>query len=78
VRKRTGCSVRDAQWALERAIGRSRGHLLDDSMQRARDEGFELPSEGNEVRGFRRLRSFVRSSPHLARLRTNSDAGAGP
>lgn len=78
VRKRTGCSVRDARWALERAMGPRRGHLLDDSMQRARDEGFELPSEGNEVRGFRRLRSFVRSSPHLARLRTNSGAGAGP
>lgn len=69
VRKATGCSARDAEWAYQRAIAPCRGHALDDAMRRARDEGFELPQEENEVRGFRRLRSFVRSSPHLARLR---------
>ena len=69
VRKATGCSARDAEWASRRATAPGRGHALDDAMRHARDEGFELPQEENEVRGFRRLRSFVRSSPHLARLR---------
>jgi hypothetical protein len=44
-------------------------------MRRARDEGFELPEDKNEVRAFRRLRSFVRSSPHLARLQDASARG---
>ena len=68
LRERTGCSVADARWALERAESGGRGHRLDDVMRRVRDEGFELPEDAEETRAFRRLRSFVRSSPHLARL----------
>lgn len=77
VRLRTGCSARDAHWALERALAPHRDHTLDDAMRRARDEGFELPSEGNEVRAFRRLRSFVRTSPHLVRLGNRRENGRG-
>jgi hypothetical protein len=69
VRKRAGCSLEDATWAVQRLIPPARGHSLDDAMRRTRDEGFELPEEENEVRAFRRLRSFVRSSPHLASLK---------
>jgi hypothetical protein len=68
LRERTGCSIADARWALERAESARRGHRLDDAMRRVRDEGFELPEDAEEFRAFRRLRSFVRSSPHLARL----------
>jgi hypothetical protein len=62
LRERTGCSAADARWALDRARSNGRGHRLDDAMGRARDEGFELPQDRNEVRAFRRLRSFVKSS----------------
>jgi hypothetical protein len=68
VRKRAGCSLEDATWAVQRLIPPARGHSLDDAMRRTRDEGFELPEDESEVRAFRRLRSFVRSSPHLASL----------
>ncbi|HEX9687796.1 MAG TPA: hypothetical protein VGB47_01840 [Thermoanaerobaculia bacterium] len=68
LRESTGCSIADARWALERAESARRGHRLDDAMRRVRDEGFELPEDPEEIRAFRRLRSFVRSSPHLARL----------
>jgi hypothetical protein len=64
--ERSGCSEEDARWALDRS--RTGGHSLDDAMRRTRDEGFELPEDESEVRAFRRLRSFVRSSPHLASL----------
>jgi hypothetical protein len=58
----TGCSAADARWALDRARSSWRGHCLDDAMHRARDEGFELPADRNEVRAFRRLRRFISSS----------------
>ena len=45
-------------------------------MRRARDEGFELPLDRNEVAAFRRLRAFVRSSAHIARL-ANRRRGKG-
>ena len=60
--EKTGCSAADAGWALDRARSSWRGHCLDDAMRRARDEGFELPADRNEVRAFRRLRRFVTSS----------------
>jgi hypothetical protein len=75
LRERAGCSPEDAKWAVERSSSPIRGHSLDDAMRRARDEGFELPEDKNEVRAFRRLRSFVRSSPHLARLQDASARG---
>jgi hypothetical protein len=64
--ERSGCSEEDARWAFDRCC--AGGHSLDDAMRRTRDEGFELPEDESEVRAFRRLRSFVRSSPHLASL----------
>jgi hypothetical protein len=39
---------------------------------RARDEGFELLQDASEIGAFRRLRSFVASSPHLARLQNEA------
>lgn len=75
LRKKMGCSVEDARWALGRASSPGRGHRLDDAMHRVRTEGFELPQAENEVRAFRRLRIFIRTSSHLARLQ---DGGKGP
>lgn len=75
LRERTGCSLEDARWALRRARSPGRGHRLDDVMRRVRSEGFELPQAENEVRAFRRLRDFVRTSSHLARMQ---DSGNGP
>jgi hypothetical protein len=77
VRKAAGCSVRDAEWAVERAIAPGRSHALDDMMRRVRDEGFELPQDESEVRAFRRLRRFVLTSQHLARLRNPNAHGSG-
>jgi len=71
--ERSGCSVEDARWAFDRSC--TGGHSLDDAMRRTRDEGFELPEDESEVRAFRRLRSFVRSSPHLASLQSASGPG---
>jgi hypothetical protein len=64
IRTKADCSTVDARWALERARSPMRGHRLDDVMRRVRSEGFELPEDRSEVCAFRRLRSFVRSSPH--------------
>jgi len=50
---------------------------LDDAMRRTRDEGFELPQDSSEVGAFRRLRDFVTSSPHLARLANRREGGGG-
>jgi hypothetical protein len=68
LRTGSGCSSSDARWAVCRAGAAGRGHRLDDAMRRAREEGFELPLDCSEVEAFRRLRAFVASSPHLARL----------
>jgi hypothetical protein len=77
VRKKAACSLEDATWAVDRLSSPTRGHSVDDAMRRARDEGFELPEDENEFRAFRRLRSFVRSSPHLSRLRSASALDSG-
>jgi hypothetical protein len=77
LRQRATCSHLDATWAVDRLSSPTRGHSVDDAMRRARDEGFELPEDENEFRAFRRLRSFVRSSPHLSRLRSASALDSG-
>jgi hypothetical protein len=77
LRGKTGCSAADASWALTRADSARRGHRLDDAMRRTRDEGFELPQGASEVAAFRRLRDFVTSSPHLARLANRREDGRG-
>ena len=65
----------DAKWALSRAGSPKRGHRLDDAMRRTRDEGFELPQDSSEVGAFRRLRDYVTSSSHLARLANRREDG---
>jgi hypothetical protein len=62
IRKKADCAKEDAQWALTRRNSPGRGHRLDDAMRRARNEGFEIPADGNEIRAFRRLRSCVKST----------------
>lgn len=66
--EKTGCSTTDAEWGVRRADSRRKSHCLDDAMRRVRHEGFELPQGETEFRAFRRLRRFVKSSPHLSRL----------
>jgi hypothetical protein len=56
----TGCGRRDAEWAVARATSPGRSHALDDSMARAREEGFEIPPAETEIVAFSRLRRFVR------------------
>jgi hypothetical protein len=58
----TGCAPGDADWAIRRETSRNGHHALDDAMRRAREEGFELPTAESEVRAFRRLQRFVKSS----------------
>jgi hypothetical protein len=62
VRECTGCTRDDGIWALCREMSRNGHHALDDAMRRAREEGFELPAAESEVRAFRRLQRFVKSS----------------
>ncbi len=61
---RTHCSESDAAWAVDRA-GSRRSHRLDDAMQRAREEGFELPVAKTELIAFTRLKRFVQRRPFL-------------
>jgi hypothetical protein len=55
----TGCSRRDAEWAVARWTSESRSHALDDAVLRARREGFEIPGGATELQAFRRLKRFV-------------------
>jgi hypothetical protein len=55
----TGCSGRDADWAVDRWTSASRSHALDDAVRRAREEGFEIPFATTELQAFSRLRRFV-------------------
>jgi hypothetical protein len=55
VRRSAACSMPDAEWAVVR-----NGHLLDDAMVRAREEGFEIPAVDCEPGAFLRLRETVR------------------
>jgi hypothetical protein len=63
--EKTACSRADAEWAMRREEYGGGSHLLDDAMQKARHEGFEIPHMTSEARAFRRLRSVARSSPYL-------------
>jgi hypothetical protein len=65
VLEKTACSRTDAEWAVRREERPDKSHLLDDAMQKARHEGFEIPHMTSEARAFRKLRSVARSSPHL-------------
>ena len=59
VREATGCSFGDAQWAIARLSSPSRTHALDSAVERAREEGFEIPPASTELQAFSRLKRFV-------------------
>jgi len=61
VSESTGCSRRDAEWAVARLTSPSRSHALDDAVARVREEGFEIPGAATEIQAFTRLRRFLRS-----------------
>ncbi len=63
---RARCSYDDAAWALSRLDETvRRGHRLEASVQKVREEGFLIPRAESEARAFEQLRRIVRSSPHL-------------
>ena len=70
----------DAAWALGREAAPKPGHALDASIQKAREEGYQIPRAPTEARAFAELRRIVRHSPQgVARRRTRrSDAAALP
>ena len=68
---RARCSHDDAQWALCREESPRRGHCLDDAIQKARDEGFQIPRAASGPKAFRWLRSAARDSAHRLRRRTS-------
>jgi hypothetical protein len=57
---RTGCTVADAAWALERAETAGRTHAIDDAVRQARAEGFEIPLADSEFHAFLLLGKLVR------------------
>ena len=58
----SGCSSADARWAVDRADSPGRGHRLDDTIARARSEGFEIPRAGTPMQSFVLLRRLARKS----------------
>jgi len=62
------CSYDDAAWALLNEDTPQRGHILDAAVRKVREEGFRIPVAKTEARSFAKLRSLVRTSPHLRRL----------
>jgi len=66
---RTGCTVADAAWALERAATAGRTHAIDDAVPQARAEGFEIPAADSEFHAFLLLGKLVRRNrPVRSRL----------
>jgi hypothetical protein len=61
---RTRCTFDDAAWALCGEEPSRRGHALDASIQKARDEGFQIPRAATEARAFAELRRIVRAASH--------------
>jgi hypothetical protein len=60
LRARTGCSQDDGEWAVARANAARRHHALNDCMDRARAEGFEIPHAASEFDALALLRKFVK------------------
>lgn len=58
----TRCSFDDAAWALCGGAPARCGHALDASVQKARDEGFQIPRAATEARAFAELRRVVRAA----------------
>jgi hypothetical protein len=63
----SGCSRSDAEWAVRRSEASSRTHALDDAVERAREEGFDIPPAATPLASFRLLRRFVRKNPLFGR-----------
>ena len=76
----TGCSFDDAAWALCGDAPALRGHALDASVRKARDEGYQIPRAATEARAFAELRRIVRAASAGRRRRrgTPDDAVALP
>jgi hypothetical protein len=70
---RTGCTVADAAWALERAATAGRTHAIDDAVRKARAEGFEIPQADSEFHAFLLLGKLVRRN-RPARQRSSATA----
>ena len=78
IEERTGCSRRDAQWAL--ALGFSGGPVqaLEKALARAREEGFDIPVSDNDRNAFLELRTLVRRHGLLANSAGSSRARRRP
>lgn len=73
----TRCSFDDAAWALCGESSPRRGHALDASIRKAREEGFQIPRASTEARAFAELRRIVRASGERpSRRRTTRSASA--
>jgi len=59
----TGCSKRDAEWAVRRADSGETGRSLEDSVERAREEGFDIPRAATEIEAMLLLRKFIGRHP---------------
>ncbi len=59
---KTRCRFEDAAWALCGESAPRRGHALDASIRKARDEGYQIPRAATEARAFAELRRIVRVS----------------
>ena len=68
--ERARCSHDDAQWAVCREESPRRGHCLDESIQKAREEGFQIPRAVSAAKAFRCLRTAARTSAHRLQRRT--------
>jgi hypothetical protein len=55
-----GCSREDARWAIARVGAARRGGRLNDCMDRARAEGFEIPHAASEFDALALLRKFAK------------------
>jgi len=75
----TRCSFDDAAWALCGESAARRGHALDASIAKAREEGFQIPRAASEARAFADLRRIARASgAHRPRRAAGSAAVAAP
>ena len=72
----TRCRFDDAAWALCGESAARRGHALDASIRKARDEGFQIPRAATEARAFAELRRIVRASSARRLRRPASPAGS--
>ena len=75
---RARCSFDDAAWAISQEEISRRGHPLDAAVRKVREEGYQIPRLGTEVKSFAELRRIIRSSPRLAGRRSSSQRPRNP